>query len=61
MSVEGSSIFRRYRSLSSVGRHLLPMAEEMHRRGMSWREIASALGVSPTVLYVWRKIGGREE
>jgi hypothetical protein len=46
----------RYRSLSSVARSLLPIAEEMHRQGLSWGEIAGRLGVSHTALFVWRKL-----
>ncbi len=46
----------RYRSLSSVGRTLLPKAERMHREGMTWREVAKRLRVSHTSLFNWRHL-----
>ena len=48
-----------YRSLSSVARSMLPIAEEMHRQGMAWRQIAKELRVSHTTLFNWRRIEHR--
>lgn len=45
-----------YRSLSSVGRELLPLAEKMHNQGMSWGETAESLRVSHTSLFIWRQL-----
>ena len=47
----------RYRSLSSVAKDLLPRAQRMHRKGAPWAEIARELGVSESVIYIWRKLG----
>jgi len=46
----------KYRSLSSIARLLLPRAQEMHQRGMSWEMVAVQLQVSPSALYLWRKL-----
>jgi hypothetical protein len=51
----GQDVFP-YRSLSSVGRVLLPMAEEMHSRGVPWRDVAEQLKVSLSALYIWRRL-----
>ena len=45
-----------YRSLSSVGQMLLPRAEEMHSRGVPWRDVAEQLKVSLSALYIWRRL-----
>jgi len=47
----------KYRSLSSVAKDLLPRAQRMHRKGASWAVIARELGVSESVIYIWRKLG----
>jgi len=48
--------YRSYRSLSSVARTLLPIAEKLHSQGMSWRDVAEELKVSNSALYIWRKL-----
>jgi len=47
----------KYRSLSSVGRDLLPQAQKMHEKGIPWDMVAVQFGVSASVLYIWRKLG----
>ncbi len=56
-ATDSAQTIGRYRSLSSVGRTLLPRAEKMHEGGMPWEMIALQLRVSPSVLYIWRKLG----
>lgn len=51
----------RYRSLSSVARTLLPTAEEMHRQGMPWERVARSLRVSPSALFIWRRLKDTEQ
>jgi len=60
---EGNTIvWFRHRSLSSVARTLLPKAEELHRAGMPWRQVASQLRVSYSGIYLWRRLArGRTE
>ena len=50
----------RYRSLSSVASSMLPIAETMHRQGMTWREISRELGISHTALFNWRRVKLRD-
>lgn len=50
----------RYRSLSSVASSMLPIAERMHRQGMTWREISRELGISHTTLFNWRRVRLRD-
>jgi orotate phosphoribosyltransferase-like protein len=48
-----------YRSLSSIGRRLLPRAKRMHRNGLSWSEVAEHLDVSRRSLFIWRRVEER--
>jgi WD40 repeat protein len=45
-----------YQDYSSVAKTILPIAEELHRKGESWEKIAHKLRVSKTSLYNWRKL-----
>ena len=45
-----------FRSLSSIGRELLPRAERLHNEGMTWAQIARNLRVSRTTLFTWRQL-----
>lgn len=54
--IEKCTTLTHYRSLSSVGRTLLPKAERMHREGMTWRQIARDLRISHSALFIWRKL-----
>jgi hypothetical protein len=55
-SMAASGKAKRYRSLSSIGRTLLPRAETMHSEGLSWRQVARELKISNTALYIWRSL-----
>jgi len=51
-----STVWFRHRSLSSVARTLLHRAEELHRSGMPWSQVASQLRVSYSAIYLWRRL-----
>lgn len=53
---DSSTVWFRHRSLSSVARTLLPKAEELHREGMPWSQVASQLRVSHSTIYLWRRL-----
>lgn len=55
---ENITVWFRHRSLSSVARALLPKAEELHRSGIPWSQVASQLRVSYSAIYLWRRLAG---